>query len=199
MIHVRPQPAPATFNQNVRQKGLKWLKKNNIALNQPLPPGTELKPYWRGCLDDLHASYQGCCAYLAVHVEMAAGGVSVDHYIPKSQRVDLAYEWSNYRLASSRMNSRKGQHTDVLDPFKVKTGWFRLELITGRIYPASGLPSDLQHGVQATIVRLGLDDGGNRALRTRHYDEYIASCVSEAHLRKHSPFVWSEAKRQGCL
>ena len=30
---------------------------------------------------------------------------SVDHYVAKSGRWDLAYEWSNYRLACAAMNS----------------------------------------------------------------------------------------------
>ena len=114
------------------------------------------------CLDDLHASYNGCCAYLAVFIERVTGGGSVDHFIAKSQRADLAYEWSNYRLACSRMNSRKRDYDDVLDPFEVETGWFRLELVSGRIYPSPGLPDGLKDQVVATIKRLGLDDPGNR-------------------------------------
>jgi len=66
MIHVAAQPEPASFDAAVRQKGLAWLKMRGIALDQPLPSGTAIDPCWRLCLDDLYASYAGCCAYLAV-------------------------------------------------------------------------------------------------------------------------------------
>ena len=199
MIHVVAQPEPASFDTEVRQKGHSWLRKKAIPLGSPLPPKTRLEPYWRRCLDDLHSSYNGCCAYLAVYIERVTGAGSVDHFIPKSQRADLAYDWSNYRLACSRMNSRKGGFDDVLDPFEVKTGWFRLEFVTGRIYPNPKLPDKQKSAIQKTINRLGLDDVGNRNLRTGHFQKFIANHISTDHLKDHSPFVWSEAERQGLL
>jgi hypothetical protein len=59
MIQVDAQPEPASFDSEVRQKGIAWLNRKNIALNQPLPPKTEPAPYWRSCLDDLHSGYHG--------------------------------------------------------------------------------------------------------------------------------------------
>lgn len=199
MIHVTAQPEPASFDAEVRQKGLAWLKKKKIALDQPLPPKTRLEPYWRHCLDDMHASYNGCCAYLAVFFERVTGGGSVDHFIAKSRRADLVYEWGNYRLACSIMNSRKREYDDVLDPFEVETGWFYLELVSGRIYVNPALEPVQQAAVQATIDRLGLDDAGNRELRARHYQEYREGLYTSAFLKKRSPFVWAEANRQGVL
>ena len=90
MIHVTPQPEPDSFESEVRQKGLTWLKKNAIPLDLPLPPKTGLHPYWRLCLDEMHTRYNGCCAYLAVYIERIIGGGSVDHFIPKSKRANLA-------------------------------------------------------------------------------------------------------------
>ncbi|MDO8948367.1 MAG: hypothetical protein Q7U88_14615 [Desulfocapsaceae bacterium] len=199
MIHVAAQPEPSLFDTEVRQKGLAWLQKKKIALDQPLPPNTTIEPYWRHCLDEMHSSYNGCCAYLAVFVERVTGGGSVDHFVAKSQRADLAYEWSNYRLACSRMNSRKRDYDDVLDPFEVGVGWFHLEPITGRIYPNPELSSEQRGAVQATIDRLGLDDPGNREMRARHYQEYREGFFNADFLRKRSPFVWDEAQRQGLL
>lgn len=199
MIHVNAKPEPAAFDSDVRQKGLAWLKKKNIALDQPLPPKAKLQPYWRTCLDDLHSNYHGCCAYLAVLIERAVDGGSVDHFIAKSQRADLAYEWSNYRLACSRMNSRKREYDDVLDPFEIEDGWFRLELITGRIYPNPALSPEKLASVQATIDRLSLDDAGNREMRARHYQNYREFGYPTDYLKKYSPFVWLEAQRQGLL
>ena len=200
MIHVVPQPEPASFDRNVRQKGLAWLQKKGIALNQPLPPGVNIHSYWgKECLDELYSTYGGHCAYLAVFIERVVGSPTVDHFIPKSQRVDLAYEWANYRLACSRMNSRKGNYSDVLDPFEIETGWVHLELITGHIYPSEELPPLRKEAVQATINRLRLDDCMSRDLRTQHYDEYLKEGRNANRLKRLSPFVWSEAQRQGLL
>ena len=199
MIHVAPQPEPASFDKDVRQKGLAWLKERGISLEQPLPAGVKIRDYWRACLGDLYSSYEGYCAYLAVSFERIIGGATVDHFIAKSRRVDLAYEWTNYRLACSRMNSRKRDYDDVLDPFETKTSWFRLEMVTGHIYPNKSLPIHERDAVQSTINRLGLDDAGNRDLRAHHYGDYRNGDYSADYLKRQSPFVWSEAKRQGLL
>ncbi|TCD47202.1 hypothetical protein [Chlorobium sp. N1] len=199
MIHVDEQPEPQSFDAEVRSKGVAWLRKNRIALDRALPKGATLKPFWRSCLDDLHVSYNHYCAYLAISIERVTGGGSVDHFIAKSKRVDLAYEWSNYRLACSLMNSRKRDYEDVLDPFEVENGWFRLELVSGRIYPDPGLPVERKETVRATIDRLGLDDAQCRATRASHFQEYLELLYPEAYLRKRSPFVWHEASRQGLL
>jgi hypothetical protein len=66
MIHVTAQPEPASFDLEVRQKGLAWLRNKRIAIDQPVPPKMTIEPYWRHCLDEMHVSYDGCCAYLAV-------------------------------------------------------------------------------------------------------------------------------------
>ncbi len=200
MIHVDSQPEPGSFDGKVRQKGLAWLKKMQISLDQPLPPQTNIQPYWRDCLDEMHTSYNGCCAYLAVYFERVTGGGSVDHFIAKSRRVDLAYEWSNYRLACSKVNSRKREYEDVLDPFIVENGWFRLELLaSGRIFPNPQLSNEDQQSVKATINRLGLDDPGNREMRLRHYQHYVDGSCTANFLKKYSPFVWMEASRQNLL
>lgn len=199
MIHVSAQKEPDSFDAEVRQKGLAWLRKNAIPLELPLPPKTKLKPYWQSCLDEMHTSYNGYCAYLAVYIERVISVGSVDHFIPKLNRVDLAYEWSNYRLACSRMNSRKRDFEDVLDPFEVETGWFRLEPVTGRIYPNPSLSAELKGTIQTTIDRLGLDDAGNRGLRARYFHLYCSVGYPEKALKQQSPFVWVEARRQGLL
>jgi uncharacterized protein (TIGR02646 family) len=199
MIHVTPQPEPETFDAVVRQMGLALLRKRHITLDQPLPANTSIEPYWRHCLDAMYTLYEGYCAYLAIFFERVTGGGTVDHFVAKSQRADLSYEWSNYRLACSRMNSRKREYNDVLDPFEIETGWFHVELVSGRVFPNPDLPPDRQDAVQATIDRLGLDDSGNREMRARHYQEYRQNLYTADFLKKRSPFVWAEATRQGLL
>jgi len=199
MIPVAPQPEPSTFDKEVRRKGVRYLRAKGISLNQPLPAGTKLPPYWRDCMDDLHTSYNGLCGYLCVFIERVTGGTSVDHFVAKSKFAGLAYEWSNYRLACSTMNSRKRDYENVLDPFAVKEGWFHLELVSGRIFPNPLLSKAEKKTVEDTIERLGLDDPPCREMRARHFSYYVNRELSGDYLRGHSPFVWYEANRQGLL
>jgi len=199
MIPVAAQPEPAAFDTDVRQKGVAHLNQKGFALDQPLPPNADIQPYWRACLTDLHQAYGGVCAYLGVFFERVMGGGSVDHFIAKSVSAGLAYEWANYRLACSTMNSRKREYSDVLDPFVLAPGLFRLQLSTGHIYPNPNLLAIPMRIVEETIERLGLDDPQCRELRARWYQEYLEHGLSADYLRRKSPFVWHEANRQGLL
>ena len=200
MIPVQPQPEPGFFDAEVRAKGLAHLKAKGYALDQPLPAGATIEPHWRGdCLTALHQAYGGVCAYLCVFVERITGGMSVDHFIAKSALAGLSYEWSNYRLACSVMNSRKRDFDDVLDPFALEPDWFRLDLTCGRIFPNPELEPAQTALVTQTISRLGLDDPLCRELRVRWFDEYLTEPLPESYLRRKSPFVWAEAQRQGLL
>ena len=199
MIPVTPKPEPEDFDTQVRQKGLRWLEKHHIDIKDPLPSGTELPPYWRACLDELYHNYDGVCAYLAVFFERITGTGHVEHFCPKSLRPDLAYEWRNYRLACSAINSRKRDFTDILDPFEIEDGWFYLELVSGHIFPNPQLPASLQQKIQASIDRLKLDSPAHNEMRAKHYQFYCEGEVTEGFLKKYSPFVWTEAARQGLL
>ncbi|MDP2504948.1 hypothetical protein [Oceanobacter sp. 3_MG-2023] len=199
MLHVPPQPEPADFDVNVRQKGLAYLDKQGFALDQPLPPKAKIEAYWTSCLDDLFDQYSSTCAYLAVHIERITATGSVDHFAPKSQLPAQAYEWSNYRLVCSRMNSRKREFQDVLDPFLIENGYFQLELVSGRIFPNPDLGAATRKRVIDTIARLGLDDAGCRSLRAEHFGYYLSEDITASFLKKMSPFVWYEANRQGLL
>jgi len=199
MIPVALRPEPAAFDASVRRKGLDFLREKGFDLDGPLPPSAELAPHWRACLTDLHDAYAGICAYLCIYVERVTGGASVDHFVAKSNRCGLAYEWSNYRLACSTMNSRKREYADVLDPIGLAPNLIRLQLSTGRVYPAPGLPAQPMRIVEETIERLGLDDPQCRELRVRWYQYYLENQISVDFLKSKSPFVWHEAHRQGLL
>lgn len=199
MIPVTAQPEPADFDAKVRKKGLAYLEQHGFLLNQALPANAKIAPYWRDCLTDLHQAYGGVCAYLGVFFERVMGAGSVDHFIAKSTHAGLAYEWSNYRLACSTMNSRKREYNDVLDPFFLQANLFWLELATGHIYPNPHIAVPLRQQVEKTIARLGLDDPACRELRARLYQEYLEYQLPSDYLKKLSPFIWCEAGRQGVL
>lgn len=199
VIRVKEQPEPQSFEATVRRQGLNDLKSLGIDGESPLPTTVTLKPYWRHCLDDLYDSYAGICAYLAVHFERQTGAGSVDHFVAKSSKPAMAYEWKNYRLACTRMNSCKREFSDVLDPFEVENGWFHLELVSGRVFPSPWLSRERSDAVVSAIARLGLDEPGCREMRARHYQEYRQALYNEEFLRRRSPFVWMEAKRQDLL
>ena len=199
MIPVQAQPEPAAFDADVRKKGLAYLQKHGFPLDQPLPLKADIEPYWRACLTDLHRAYGGVCAYVGVFFERVMGGGSVDHFIAKSANAGLAYEWDNYRLACSTMNSRKRDYNDVLDPFLLAPDLFRLQLSTGHIYPNPTLDAAPMRIVEETIGRLGLDDPQCREMRARWYQDYLEHQLPSDYLKNKAPFVWSEASRQGLL
>lgn len=199
LIPVARQPEPPSFHERVRAPGLDWIHRHGLDPNQAPPPRTELKATWRESLDELHAAYGGVCAYLAIFIERVAGATSVDHFQPMaSSPLKLAYEWSNYRLCSSGLNGRKGLKR-ILDPFHLRPDTFRLELVSGRIFPSPDLPPKLLQDAQATLSALRLDDPYCRELRARRVDEYIRREVSADYLRRTAPFVYFELQRQGLL
>ena len=212
MIPVTPAPEPPAFDRKVRQPGLRAIAE--LAGEQPDPPRTagrpckkiaasrdkipadKFPPYWRKVLDDLMESYHQICAYLCIRINRVTGASSVDHAIPKSMRWDQVYEWSNYRLACSLMNARKGAAVDVLDPFEVKEGWFALELVEFQVVPGNSLPDDVTGAVTDTIERLRLNDFYCCEARKEYAVNYWNGVFSFRHLMQHAPFVARELQRQ---
>lgn len=207
MIPVKLAEEPESFDREVRQPGLAWLKKRSLDPEKKVPPKTTLKPFWRQCLPELHRRYRGVCAYFCVYLEPELGGISTDHYLAKAQhQAKLAYEWSNFRLACDRMNTLKGTDlSDVLDPFEIEPATFFLELITGRVFPNPQLDANTLARAQITLGRLKLDEPGAREMRRRRFFDYLQlrgqqrNPDLEGKLRQYSPFIWFEAKRQDLL
>jgi len=210
MIPVSPKNEPTLpefdFAMRVRQPGVAWLAAQGIPMSGPIPTGTKVRSYWRECLPFLYRSYGGICAYLGVFVMREAGGISVDHYVAKSKIAGQTYEWSNYRLASAKMNSRKRDYSTVLDPFTLAPDTFLLELITGHIFVNPALPTQARKAAQMTIDRLKLDKPC-REMRARYFGKYLAlrgadnksRIAAATWLKSESPFVFYEAQRQDLL
>lgn len=187
LIRVVLKPEPADFDERVRQPGLRSMSVGT----------SEMATLWRNCSQQLHAAYDGICAYACTYIELVTGSRTVDHFSPKSKRADLAYELSNYRLVCGTMNARKRNFEDVLDPFEIENGWFQLEFFFFQVLPSPTLEAETKTAVQSTIDRLKLNDQDCLRLRGIYYDEFIAGHISFDYLKRRSPFVAMEMSRQG--
>lgn len=211
MIRVKQAPEPATFQKRVRTPGLRAIEEmvgehpdrkagrrfKKIADRREDIPSDSFPKYWTETLDDLMQAYAEVCAYSCFRIHPVTGGCSVDHFAAKSRTWGKVYEWDNYRLVCSRLNSRKNDFGDVLDPFKVSDGWFQLELTGFQVIPNPMLKAPARDRIQKTIDRLRLND----FCRQRAEDEfrYRNGEVSLRVLTEESPFVAKELRRQGRL
>jgi hypothetical protein len=197
MIGVKQRPEPVAphfdFDARVGVPGNNWLTANPNGATKDMPS------YWRLALPELRRSYKGVCAYFCCYVQPATGGGSADHFVPKSRARNVAYDWHNYRFACTRMNSRKRDAGDVLDPFTLVDGMFQVYFPTMRVRPAPGLAAQTLADVRATIARLKLNSEECSTERQHHWDNYDKHGLSAQRLIESSPFVAMEAARQGVL
>ena len=198
MIPVTLQPAPEGFEENVRTPGLNWLRTKGISIDTRAPKVTKFNALWTNCIDYAHEKYGGLCAYLATYLELATGEVTIDHFESKMAMPGLAYEWTNYRLASLGINRIKDEQI-VLDPFEVQEDWFRLELVSGKVFANPELPENIIRLIDDTISKLKLDNARCRKLRAQHFKDYKDLHYGKAHLKKINPLVFKEAARQDLL
>ncbi len=211
MIRVERAPEPADFDRKVRQPGLRAIAEMTgapelpkrrgrprevIAASPDEIPADKLPPFWTEALPELLEGYGRVCAYMSFYIERVTGAASVDHMLPKSTDWREIYEWCNYRLACSLMNSRKNAYQDVLDPFEIEDGWFRMELVGYQVIPDPDLPPDIHEKVQATIDRLKLNDYECLRLREEYAEEFYRGDISQARLRRHAPFLAREIEQQ---
>lgn len=212
MIRVELAAEPQDFDTKVRQPGLRAIAelagesglpkrkgrpRQAIANSREQIPADKFPPYWTEALPELRATYGHICCYVSVYIEPVTGAASVDHMLPKSRSWREAYEWHNYRLACSLMNSRKNDYRDVLDPFEIDDDWFHLELVGFQVIPRADLDPDVKERVQTTIDRLKLNDRDCLTLREDYATNYFQGEISRAYLRRRAPFLAREIERQG--
>ena len=188
MIPVTPKPEPEKFDEQVRKPGNEFLENN--------PQTTELPPYWRNVQQELWEAYEGICAYFAIYFEFATGASSTDHFVAKSKARELAYEWSNYRLACLGANRKKNIH-EVLDPFELEENSFEIDFANGEILVNKQKTEAYRSLCQKTIDILELNSPALKRIRMNHYRDYAMEQVNLEYLKNHSPFVYSEIVRQG--
>jgi len=214
MIPVTPAPEPLGFDRTVRRPGLSAAaelvgepplirrpgrRRKKIAEHREDIPSKCFPPFWREALDDMLEAYDRICAYMAIYIEPVTGAGTVDHMIPRSVDWQQIYEWDNYRLACSLMNSRKNDAIAVLDPFQIQAGWFELELVGFQVKPSEALRPRIRERVDRTITRLRLNDKDCRDARESYAVDYWDRQISLAHLARRAPFITIELRRQGRL
>ena len=216
MIRIWRAQEPSGFDAQVRRPGrnaLLELTGDPTAPHRPGPRrgvlasriqdlrGKDLPDLWTTALPELRTAYMGICAYLGMRIHPATGAATIDHFLPKSKYQELAYEWSNFRLASARVNSCKGEHEDVLDPFEIRDGWFVLNIGTFEVEPAEGLEGATKEAVKRTIGRLKLNEPTFCEARREYHDRYFGLSTDDeplplSWLQRESPFVARELTRR---
>jgi hypothetical protein len=194
VIPIQQQPEPTDFESKVRSKGLIFLKKT------PRPQTWDNREYWRESLKDIYNAYHKTCAYSAQWIPWIEGSPTVDHFIPKSVKPELAYEWTNFRLSCLKMNSRKRDFQDVLDPFQIQNGWFVLDFPSLLIKAYPELEESIKSKVKSTIKRLKLNDDDDCV---KHRQDWLLRYCEKQFpfefLKETAPFIAYELERQNLV
>jgi hypothetical protein len=198
MIRVQLYAPPNDYVRRVKTPGERFLARN------PHPTTAQFKPhsYWQLIHNDLYNIYNGICSYCASwtprHASLTDPNyTSIDHFIPKSIDHRLAYEWSNYRLCRARLNSKKDNSLEIIDPFYVQNGWFIVDFTTFLILPNPNLPLYLFDRVYLSITILGLNDNDFVEQRLDVIYKYSINSVSMNDLIDTYPLIAEEMTRQG--
>lgn len=193
MIKVKLANEPTSFDSNVRKRGNSYIKRFNVGEKIDFT-GHE---YWRLALNDLHDAYSSICAYTCHWIAPDTGSDTVEHFRPKSRYPNEAYEWKNYRLVCGRLNGRKGDNEDVIDPFKITKGMFEIDFPSLQIRPGKKLSAAKEAIAMSSIQRLKLND--ERCIRARqsYAESFRDGHISFDYLKKQAPFLALELERQG--
>ena len=135
MIPVSRPTAPPYFDDLVGVPGAEWLA----------TPTQTMPSLWNAVLLPLRSHYRCLCGYLGLHESVG----SIDHFISKNSRPDLAFSWDNF-----------------LDPYEVGPGWFRIELPSLHMVATDAIPATVRAKAEFTLRRLRLHDDP-RAIESR--------------------------------
>ncbi|MBT9585276.1 hypothetical protein IV102_18170 [bacterium] len=154
MIRFESTPAPEGFD-DVVTNGAAWLVRN--ATGRPID-------FWGPFKPQLADAFRSLCAYSAMYEPVG----TVDHFVSCDEDRNRAYDWTNYRYCSGWLNSSKQKltSTDILDPFVVQDGWFRILLPSLQLVTTDAVPTDLRTTADFVLRRLHLRDD-ERVLRQR--------------------------------
>lgn len=197
MIRVTAQKEPARFDTDVRQPGLKYLRKKRT---KPTTKEWRSRAYWTEVIPEMYDAYGGICHFSCHWIPRDTGSVTIEHFQPKSKFPKLAYEWDNFRLMCGTLNGRKKDYQDVLDPFKVGDAMFMIDFPSLLVKPSAGLKSADATKVNKTIARLRLNDNGTCLHAREHWvRSYCEGNITFAFLKSHAPFLARELERQSLV
>src|SRR6185436_2770195 len=165
----------------------------------PVPTTWRNREYWTAAIPDLRAAYNATCCYSAEWIPPLTGNSSVDHFHPRSVRPDLAYEWSNFRLAAARLNARKGATEGILDPFTIGDEWFAIDFPSLLVRAGSALPPQFRAAFDLTVATLRLNDEISVESRMRWLRAYCEYRMTFDYLMESAPFLARELQRQGLI
>lgn len=186
MIRVSPTEPPPDFHEKVEKRGKEWLSTHNE--KQKLPR------LWDRYRQPLYIQYRGICAYTGLRIHEL--GMSLDHFLPTSKFRDLAFTWSNYRLTSSSINSRKGDRTGILDPFEIPDRAFLLRLDTGHVSINEAAFSGNEQIEKARKLLEILPMNIIKNTYMQLIDDFMHKHISEKKLSEDAPFLYEELRRQ---
>jgi hypothetical protein len=181
MIRVQVPPPPPSYDTSVRARGQAFLTANPF----PTRADWQRHRYWSHIHPYLYTQLHGVCSYCASFTPRrrdpeAVDHTSIDHFIPKSRNHALAYEWTNFRLCRARLNHRKADFEDVLDPYVIQD-----------------LTADQQQQVRNSIARLDLNyDDSFVNERARVVYRYADDKLPFAELGRLYPFIAAEMLSQ---
>ncbi|WP_150110981.1 hypothetical protein ACOWPH_22940 [Anabaena sp. PCC 7938] len=190
------QRKPDDFDKKVRNPGLTFLSK----VPNPKTEDWKKGAYWQESLDDLCKVYGRICAYSAQWMPRTEGTPTVDHFVPKSAKPEWAYEWDNFRLACLKLNARKRNFLDVIDPCSLQEDCFILDFPSLFIQPNPNILDPLQNRLVTTIKRLKLNEDDN-CVKGR-LDWLLPYCQKDypfEYLKSKAPFIAYELERQGLV
>lgn len=187
MIRVQRVPEPAAFDSEARQPGNAWLAAN--------PGAKRPADLWSPFKNDLRDGFRALCGYAAM---IDPTGGTIDHYLSYRNHPHLAYDWANYRFASSTMNSIKRTVDDtVLDPYEIADGWFEIILPSLQMRTTARVPAEHRARAEATLSRLKLRDD-ERLIRWRQswYEMYVAGELTLDGLERVAPLIAAAVRQQ---
>ncbi len=190
MIPVSLESEPANFDSEVRQPGLAFLRSN------PNPNSKQFrkKNYWKNISQELHDAYRSICAYTCVFMPDPG---TVDHFIPKTINPKLAYEWSNFRLSSPRVNNHKANSVDIVDPSNMDEGLFTIDFPSCLVRVSNSFDVQTRQQGEDTIRILKLNEDDHFVqTRCQIMLDYARGEVTLEFLRRRYPFLASEIERQ---
>jgi hypothetical protein len=117
---------------------------------------------------------------------------TTDHFVSCDEDRTKAYDWANYRYASGWVNASKQNllSTDILDPFEVRDGWFKIILPSLQLVVSEAIPPELRAKAEFVLRRLHLRDD-ERVIRQRRawYRMYQSGEISLLGLHKVAPLI----------